>query len=159
MFALWISISTLSLFWSTGGWNSGAATDDKAAGNVSFWVGPAKAKATFQAREHWSNPSGAFVYKNVTPTGYFRTFRLRFTKVKIQGDEGTFDGHVDFSNIPGWSGRWVKVWVRDRATPGAATQGASDQITFRFANTELAATQLQPLVFFPVTAGDLQVQD
>jgi hypothetical protein len=121
---------------------------------VHCFVGPAKAKITFEARESGASPAGGvFTYQDVTPTGFTRTFRLTVTRVGFNGPDGTFVGRVETSNIPGWRERWVKVWVRDRANPGRL----GDQITFRFGSSSQSAWLLTPIVWFPVTAGDLSV--
>src|SRR5687768_6868546 len=93
MFSLWISINTMSLafaLWIGGvsgaalpsGGQAGFLEPRVCRGVVNCWVGAAKAKVTFEARESGTNPAGGvFTYQDVTPTGFTRTFRLNVTRV------------------------------------------------------------------------------
>lgn len=156
MFSLWISLNTLCLsMWLAGSWGTtGSSFAGKCRGTVNCWVGAARATATFEAWEPGTTAAGGvFKYRDVTPTGMVRVFTLRVTRVSVTGDDGVFVGWVETSNIPGWQGRWVKVWVRDRGSPGRL----GDRISFRFHTTSQGAWLLTPLVYFPVTGGDLAV--
>lgn len=133
----------------------GGASHSKATGEVS-WMAGIERSAEFDAHEEApGNPGDRGTFRHSDANG---TFTVDVTCVSISGEEARFGGPIVEASGQ-YAGQAARVtYVKDGGTPGSE----GDKLGGLFKESEATACEAVEDGFtrgFPITSGNLQVQD